>query len=104
MSYYEQANRINQEIKDFFGSPLQQLNDRQKEFILNLIIGVGQVAKFRCRSNSAYNNFISQCFKDIATCKRVVRNEGDDWESLRAFIENKELVGELVYEPELSTC
>jgi hypothetical protein len=104
MSYQEQANRINKELKEFFSSDVQTLTDRQKEFILNLVIGVGQVAKFRCRSNTAYDNFISQCFRDIAVCKRVVRNEGDEWESLRAFVENKELINEIVYVPELSTC
>lgn len=88
MSYHEQSERINKEIKEFFNSPLQQLNDDQKEFILNLIISVGQVAKFRCRSNTAYDNFIQSCFKDIAKTQRVPRNEGDEWLSLRAFIEN----------------
>jgi len=104
MSYNEQAERINKELKEFFTSDVQTLTDRQKEFILNLVISVGQVAKFRCRSNTAYDNFISRCFRDLAVCKRVVRNEGDEWESLRAFIENKELLNELVYEPALSTC
>lgn len=86
MSYYDQAERINKDLKDFMGSPLQQLNNNQKEFILNMIIQVGQVAKFRCRSNTAFDNFINQCFKDIAESKRVVAKEGDDWATLRAFV------------------
>jgi len=104
MSYYEQAERINKEVKEFFNSDVQTLTDRQKEIILNLVISVGQVAKFRCRSNSAFDNFIKECFKEVAECKRVVRNEGDEWATLRAFIENKEAINELVYVPELSTC
>ena len=87
MSYYDQAERINKDLKQFFDSDLQTLSSEQKEFLLNLIIDFGQVAKFRCRSNSAYDNFTSQCFKNIAKCKRVVRNDGDDWATLRAFIE-----------------
>lgn len=101
---YESAERINKEIKEFFNSDFQSLPNKQREWILNMIISVGQVAKFRCRSNTAFDNFISSCFKDVAKCERVARNEGDEWASLRAFIDNKELIGELVYEKELSTC
>ena len=87
MSYNEQAKRINTDLKDFFNSPLQQLNERQKEFILNMVIAVGQVAKFRCRSNTAFDGFINQCFQDVAEIKRVQANPGDEWKTLRAFIE-----------------
>lgn len=93
MSMYESASRINKEVKEFFDSPIQQLNDNQKEFIINLMIQLGQVAKFRCRSNAAYDNFIRSCFDGIADCKRVVRNDGDEWATLRAFIIRKELIG-----------
>ena len=88
MTMYENAERINKEIKEFFNSPLQQFNDEQKEWILNLVISVGQVAKFRCRSNVAFDNFIGSCFKEVAECKRVGKDEDSEWLSLRAFIES----------------
>lgn len=86
MSYQEQANKINEDLKNFFSSDVQTLTKEQKEFILNMIIQVGQVAKFRCRSNVAYDNFISSCFSGIADCKRVGKNPDDEWLALRAFI------------------
>jgi len=86
MGYHEQAERINTDLKNFFNSSLQQLNDEQKEFILNMIIGVGQVAKFRCRSNVAFDNFINSCFGGIAYAKRVKANPDDEWETLRAEV------------------
>jgi len=86
MSYYEQAERINKDLKQFFNSEVQTLTETQKEFLLNLIIDVGQVAKFRCRSNTAYDNFISQCFKEVAECKRVGKEIDSEWLSLRAFV------------------
>jgi len=97
MSYQEQAVRINEDLISFFNSPLQQLDNTQKEFIMNLVIQVGQVAKFRCRNNSAFDSFISLCFKDIAECKRTKANPTDDWETLRANINTKN------YAPDL-TC
>jgi len=68
MTMYENAERINKEIKEFFNSPLQQFNDEQKEWILN--------------------NFIGSCFKEVAECKRVGKDEDSEWLSLRAFIES----------------
>ncbi len=92
MSYYEQAEHINKDLKQFLDSDLQSLSNEQKEYLLNIIIQFGQVAKFRCRSNSAYDNFTRECFKNIAECKRVAANPGDEWATLRAMIKEQVIV------------
>lgn len=77
MSYTEQAEKINLQFQD-----LKVLDEITKEKLINAILWFGQVAKFRCRSNSAYDNFTREVFKDIAEIKREVK-EGFDFEVLR---------------------
>jgi len=90
MGYYEQAEGINKDLKDLFGSiPMKEFTERQREMLLNIFIRFGQVCKFRCRNNTAYDNFVSQCYKDIAEVKRVKADEDSEWETLRAFIGGK---------------
>lgn len=85
MSYYEQANAINTDLKQLFSSvPISSFTKEQRERILNIMIRLGQVAKFRCRSNTAYDNFINCCLKEIATAKRVPIKEGEEFEILTA--------------------
>lgn len=87
MSYYEQAEGINKDLKNLFGSVnIEAFTPTQREDILNIIIRLGQVAKFRCRSNAAYDNFIAACFRDIAETKRVPIKEGEDFEILKATL------------------
>ena len=87
MSYQEQAERINSDLKQLFGlEDVKTLKATSKEFLLNILIQFGQVAKFRCRSNSAYDNFTNCCLKDLAEAKRVKANPEDEWETLRAEI------------------
>lgn len=87
MSYYEQAEKINTDLKQLFNSVyIKEFTIQQREQILNLMIRLGQIAKFRCRSNIAYDNFINCCFKEIATCKRVPIREGEDYEVLTATL------------------
>lgn len=87
MSYYEQAEKINTDLKQLFNSIyIKEFTIQQREQILNLMIRLGQVAKFRCRNNSAYDSFISACFRDIATCERVPIREGEDYEVLTATL------------------
>lgn len=74
MSYYEQAEEINKLFKKF-----DQNTDKD---IINAILRFGQVAKFRCRSNTAYDNFSKLCFQDIAELERV-KPEGLEFEILR---------------------
>lgn len=90
MSYHEQAEGINKDLKQLFESiPINQFSTRQRADILNIMIRIGQVAKFRCRSNTAYDNFINCCFKGIATTSRVKINETDDFEILKANIKEE---------------
>jgi len=87
MSYYEQANKINTDLEQLFNSLyIREFTKEQRERILNLMIRLGQVAKFRCRSNTAYDNFIRECFKGIAETKRVPIKEGEDFEVLTATL------------------
>ena len=87
MSYYEQAKKINQDIEQLFNSLyIREFTQQQRENILNLMIRIGQVAKYRCRNNSAYDNFIRCCFENIATVQRVPIKEGEDFEVLKATL------------------
>ena len=91
MSYQEQGENINKELINLFNSiPINQFTATQREHILNIFLRAGQVIKFRCRNNSAYDNFMAICFKNIAEVKRVKANEGDEWATLRAFYGGKD--------------
>ena len=48
---YSEANKLKEMIKAF------GFNEAQ----LNVLVRFGQVAKFRCRTNTAYKNFIDSC-------------------------------------------
>lgn len=79
MSYQEQAEKIN---KQFLDAGLKEFDKITQDKLINTILFFGQVAKFRCRSNSAYDNFSREVFKEIAEIKREVQ-EGFDFEVLR---------------------
>ena len=64
----------------------KEFTKEQREMLLNIFIRFGQVCKFRCRSNTAYDNFVNCCFEDLAKAKRVKAEESDEWETLRAEI------------------
>ena len=85
MSYYDQAKGINEELRNLFNSiPVKQFTADQREQILNIFIRYGQVCKFRCRNNTAFDSFTQQCFKELAEVNRVQANPGDEWKTLRA--------------------
>ncbi len=87
MSYFEQAKGINKDLTQFFNSLyIKEFSISQREQILNLIIRVGQVAKFRCRNNSAYDNFINACFEGVATAQRVELRAGEEFKVLTATL------------------
>ena len=87
MSYIEQAKGINEDLKSLLNRvKLEHFTATQREFLLNIFCRFGQVAKFRCRSNSAYDNFVNACFMGLADAKRVKAKETDEWETLRAFL------------------
>jgi len=75
---YESGSKINEALK----AVLQGVDESDKVLILDTMIRFGQVAKFRCRSNVAYENFVNACFKDIATIIRE-KPEHLDFEILR---------------------
>ena len=66
MSYHEQASSINQRLQKSFEGMTE---DEVKE-IVNTMLYFGQVIKFRCRSNTAYDGFANGCFRNIAKISR----------------------------------
>lgn len=76
MTMYESAERINKDLINLFNSDeVTNFTVWQQEQILNIIIRFGAVAKFRCRSNAAYKNFLEACFRDIAEVQMVKQSE-----------------------------
>tara|TARA_Y100000310_G_C20643286_1_gene795157 strand:- start:193 stop:468 length:276 start_codon:yes stop_codon:yes gene_type:complete len=85
MSYHEQAEKINKNLKDIFKSDIEGDHAMSKEDIKKLIdniIWFGQVAKYRCRSNTAYDNFSKAVFEGIVELERT-KLEGQEFEVLR---------------------
>lgn len=72
MSYTEQAEKINAILK----IALDEIPKEQKKDIINSLLRFGQVAKFRCRNNSAFDNFSREVLKDIAEPTRKDRGLG----------------------------
>jgi len=86
MSYSEQAEGINIDLINLFGNEnVDNFTNRQKEQILDIIIRFGRVAKFRCRSNTAFLNFSNECFKNIADVK-TIKVEGKEYETFRTTL------------------
>ena len=77
MSYHEQAEKINAQLKE--GVAIDNEGNVDKEKIINAFIWAGQGAKFRCRNNSAYESFMRLVLKDIAEVKYVpFKNDGSE--------------------------
>lgn len=88
MSMYEQAEKLNTNFKQLFNSiPIEHFTTEQRELILDLIVRFGAIAKFRCRSNTAYDNFVNTTFKEIATFERIKFNDESDFTILKSKIE-----------------
>lgn len=81
MSYTEQANQINTNLKRVFNE-IKGIDNPLTMDLINQIIRIGQVAKFRCRSNVAYDNFMKEVFNDIAILERL-KLEGEEFEVLK---------------------
>ena len=71
MSYYEQGQQINTELKRFFERLKLDGGEPYIKELIDNILRFGQVAKFRCRSNSAYDGFVSVCFEGIVKTGRT---------------------------------
>ena len=63
---YEQARKLNERIKE--------ANFTEEQ--LNILVRFGQVAKFRCRSNTAFKNFVTACFEEVAKLEDVEIPDG----------------------------
>lgn len=66
---YTQASKINGRLKnvvDKLGFGKLDGDDDLLTELCNTIIRFGQIAKFRCRSNAAYKNFVDSCLKGVA--------------------------------------
>jgi len=84
MGMYESAGAINDDLKQLFGSiNIKEFTKEQRERILDVMCRFGAVAKFRCRSNVAYDNFVTSCFKDISKVERVKLDNESDFTILR---------------------
>lgn len=73
MSMYEQAVKINVSLLN----TMKDVDDDTKKDLLNILIRFGQVAKFRCRSNIAYKNFVDACFTNLAKAEEIQRENLD---------------------------
>jgi len=99
MSMYESAKKINDDLTQLFGSTnVENFTIEQRERILNILIRFGGVAKFRCRSNSAYDNFVNACFNNIATTERVKFDDDSKFSILQ--VKKYNLVEKVVKENE----
>ena len=74
MTMYERANALNTNFKTAF----EDIDENTKRDIINFIIEFGRVAKFRCRSNTAYKNFLDATFKDLVTIRLFPANTDDN--------------------------
>ena len=81
MSYNEQAEKINKRINNVIDGTDNNSGLDIKELV-NVILWFGQVAKYRCRSNSAYDNFSKLVFDGIAELERKPL-EGQEFEILQ---------------------
>ena len=70
---YSEASKLKEMIRAF------NFNEAQ----LNVLVRFGQVAKFRCRSNTAYANFINACLEGSdfeLSHKTISKNDGTSFE------------------------
>ena len=77
MSMYESAEKLNNTFKECLTSC------NKKVEIINAIIWFGSVAKFRCRNNIAYENFVKSVFNGISEIKRE-KQDNLNFEVLKA--------------------
>lgn len=84
---YESARYINDNLKTLVNNLNLTIHDKEKLF--NLMIELGRVAKFRCRSNAAYRNFLEMVFSGLAEIKTetVKREIGTEFEVFKAVVE-----------------
>ena len=81
-SYQETGKKINEKLLEILKD--ENISEEGLEGIFNAFIRMGQVAKYRCRNNSAYDRFIAIVGKDIVEVKRgpIPDGRGGDFEVL----------------------
>ena len=84
MSYQEQAQKINNIFRSL---PFTNYQGDCVDLI-NTILWFGQVAKYRCRSNTAYDNFARLCFEGIVELERKPL-EGQEFDILQVVQQNE---------------
>ena len=82
MSYQEQGEKLNSEFKKCLNEIDLDGKDIYLRDLIDAILRFGQIAKFRCRSNVAYDNFCNVVFKDIVSIERRLV-EGQTFEKLQ---------------------
>ena len=89
------AEYINKNFKEFFSSA--GLNAEQEQTLLNIVIDFGRVTKYRCRSNSAYRNFLNIVFNEIAEVDRTIEktDKGFEVEKFTASISGPDITDEV---------
>ena len=85
---YESAEKLN----NIFKECLSPCDETTKAEIINAVLWFGSVAKFRCRSNIAYENFVKSVFNEIITIKKE-KPKNLNFEVLKAepLLNNKEV-------------
>ena len=84
---YEQARKINERLKSMFkGIEIRQKEEISEEAIANIFIRFGQIAKFRCRNNTAYKNFLDTCFDGLFKIVQVKDTTTDKEGNEKSYI------------------
>jgi len=63
MTMYDSAEKLNHR--------LFALTEKPSAELVNIMLEFGRVAKFRCRSNVAYKNFVEAVFDKVIQIKEV---------------------------------
>lgn len=69
MSYHKTAERVNKNLREFLNAN-PMVDDYYIEKLFNTIMEFGQTAKFRYRSNAAYDNYCRLVFDGFADIAR----------------------------------
>ena len=81
--YPETAAKINERLKEALDGV--EISDDQLKKVIDSFLWFGQTAKFRCRNNSAYDNFARLTLRDIAKVERgpIPDGRGGEFEALQ---------------------
>jgi len=86
MASYQETGK---KIADRISTPLSKLDETDRRDVIDAILFFGQTAKFRCRNNSAYDNFCRICFGRVARLERSDVGLGFDMLHVDSLKENE---------------